>query len=749
MSGWNFLSKAEGFLDRVLEEQSKDKKNASDIKVSDISRASTPVSRWQEKLTKAASQLASGAVEEVKVVDNVVNGSSPVALGETPEVDTDDRNELQRSAVFPANMPSVEPVEINHDKRASFQSTRSTMDTTSVEVPSMSHIELSKLCTALKNDLQECEERRMEEAQLNAERISALESRLSFFTGEQVSTAGAISKSAHATDFQKLLAEKDQRIALLLEEGDSLSKKELTHMSNLKKLRSRISDLEGLIATSLKAVEKAEDASVGLKAENSEISDNLRRAELKAKDLARFEIEAADLRREKQAQSRTITDLKRQLKDADDTISQNVTIWTQLQSEKTKNNSLQQKIGDLLLEAKVTAEENASEVAELQGKLDRLAERSKTAEEEAGTEISRLEREIEELRASLEENTSGASESSQTKLLRQIESLQTQYSLARQNWTRIEESLVLRSGHAERERDELRSEEEELRNRLRQLVIQKKAAEEEKSAAYSKSRALEGTLRDLTDQISIAEKKRHEAEQTLNLQNQAWLREREVLLASIEAQVQEKLAEERSAYAQTNYFQDRSFSFQRHVPDLPQTPDRQRPSLASRRSTQGTRIPPRRGTPSGASISEDTSIKSPPITEDVLSPNAPSSQRNPTEISISTIGGHTNVGMMERITANARKLELEMQIMREDLNRMTRQRDEARDECVAMESIRNDIHESKRAVSVLTEQRDKLQGKFEATLELLGEQTEENEQLKEDIIDMRKMLAEISSSKVG
>lgn len=814
MSGWSFLSKAEGFLDRVLEEQSKERsKKAHDP--SELKRTTTPAGKWQERLTKVANQFASADTVDETLVAPAEPGRFADDLYDS-HVETEpilpsaslliapviELTELQQSAIFPANMPShlssdlaaqpsngrhtLKPIgsenapttdlkplsESQYSPAASIISRNSSL--TSVqpavfqEAISFSHKEpkesnelLREDYKRLEQDLQQCEARRLEEMQSSAERISALESRLAYFSNEQISTTSAVAKSSAASSFDKILAEKDRRIALLLGEGDLLSKKELQNTSNAKKLRTRITELEGLIATSLKAVEKADDTSVALKKENQSVQENLKRSESKVKELQRFEIEVADLKREKQAQMKVIADLNRQLTDADETISQNVTVWTQLQAEKGKTSTLQTQIGSLLLEAKATAEENASDLEELQGRYNRFVDRSDEMKEEKDTEIHRLEGEIEELRARLEESTTSTSELSQTKLLRQIEALQTQYALARQNWARIEESLMLRSNHAERERDELRVEEDALRTRLRKLAVQKKTSDEEKSALGSKLRALETQGKDLEEQKSAIERKRREIEVEMEQRRLTWLAEKESIHASIETRVQDKLAEERSSYIssqnQSPFLNDAPnrapFSFQHHIPDSPQHSERSRPNLLSRRSNQTSRVPQRRTTPSMFSMTDELqSVQSPPpqsLEDEILSPSVSSVHlRAPTEISVSTLSASTNIGIIERVTANARKLELEMQILREDLTRVTRQRDEAMEECVSMESLREEITELKRTHENLLDIKTKTQSKFEATLDLLGEQTEENEQLKEDIVDMRKMLSEISASKV-
>lgn len=796
MSGWGFLSKAEGFLDRVLDEQSKDKDSAKNL--DSEGRTGPLTGRWQERLTRAASQFTSqeslpsliqpntfvseksDRASQSQVVQIAPNQSS---LAEKKQIPHESLTELQRSATFPATLPSRLPSEqkvptissSNENEAPRISSTSKSADnqlsttlesskssmlsvfTDQTETPS--YEALLQLVQTLRADLQVCEDRRLEELQSGAERISALEARLSYFSIEQVAANREAAKISGATAEQKLLAEKDERIALLLEEGDNLSKREILNLANIKRLRARVSDLEGLIATSLKAVEKADDEGTTMKRENKNLIESLKRAEARIKELSKVETEIADLKRTNQTQAKYLTDLKRQLADADDTISQNVTIWTKLQAEKSKTDSLQKQIVELGDKARDVATEHQSTLEKLQGQFDRSVERARLREEEKDSEIAKLESELELLRATLEETTSGAAESSQTKLLRQIEALQTQQALARQNWARIEESLMMRCKHAENERDELRLQEEDLRQRLRQGVLDRKIIEEERSGYQARCRDLEGSIKDCQDRIGTLEKTIEAKNAKLEIDHENWLAEKDALEANIELQVRERMDIERRTHCislpQTPNMEDsRSiFSFQKHIVDSPnsRTPEKVvRPGIGSRMSTQTSRMPSRRKISSTHLLDE---MQSPPIGSQGEDPYSPidnlGNLKAPTEVSVSTTSAGASVGLMERVAANVRKLELETNILREDLARMTRQRNDARDECVELESQAQRHKQLEQSLNESLQANKRLQDKFDASLELLGEQTEENDQLKEDIQDMKAAFRETLQSSLN
>lgn len=81
-----------------------------------------------------------------------------------------------------------------------------------------------------------------------------------------------------------------------------------------------------------------------------------------------------------------------------------------------------------------------------------------------------LESRLETLRARLEEASSGTSGDVQAKLLRQIETLQTQYAVASENWQGIEGSLIARIAAVEKERDDIAKREVDVRRKAREAV---------------------------------------------------------------------------------------------------------------------------------------------------------------------------------------------------------------------------------------------------------------------------------------
>ena len=105
-----------------------------------------------------------------------------------------------------------------------------------------------------------------------------------------------------------------------------------------------------------------------------------------------------------------------------------------------------------------------------QNHSDKDVEKARMTELEMKSEQQMLESKLEVMRARAEEVSSGATGDAQAKLLRQIETLQTQYAVASENWQGIEASLIARATTLEKERDEATRREADIRKKAREVV---------------------------------------------------------------------------------------------------------------------------------------------------------------------------------------------------------------------------------------------------------------------------------------
>jgi chromosome segregation ATPase len=98
------------------------------------------------------------------------------------------------------------------------------------------------------------------------------------------------------------------------------------------------------------------------------------------------------------------------------------------------------------------------------------------------------------------------------------------------------------------------------------------------------------------------------------------------------------------------------------------------------------------------------------------------------------------------MSATVRRLESERAATKDELERITSQRDDARQEVV--ELIR-EIEEKRKGdgrIEELEAQVTQLDERYETTLELLGEKSEQVEELQADIADLKKIYRELVDS---
>jgi hypothetical protein len=128
--------------------------------------------------------------------------------------------------------------------------------------------------------------------------------------------------------------------------------------------------------------------------------------------------------------------------------------------------------------------------------------------------------------------------------------------------------------------------------------------------------------------------------------------------------------------------------------------------------------------------------------EHVLSPS-PTNQTMQDVISVSTVGAGPSVQLVERMSAAVRRLESEKVSTKEEVRRLSAQRDEARAQIVTLlqevESKRN----LDSRIRELEEENNKINARYQTTLEMLGEKSELVEELKADVQDVKDMYREL------
>jgi TATA element modulatory factor len=182
-------------------------------------------------------------------------------------------------------------------------------------------------------------------------------------------------------------------------------------------------------------------------------------------------------------------------------------------------------------------------------------------------------------------------------------------------------------------------------------------------------------------------------------------------------------------------------------------------SLASRGDfASPTTSPPLHSGPNGANNAPPPIV---PVADDLPTPSIhtaevgdddrdtlrSSPQRTAAElVSVSTAGAGPSVQLVERMSATVRRLEMEKAASREEIARLLTQRDEARNEVVALMREVEGVNETKDRVASVEKEMGELKSRYDAALEMLGEKSEECEELKNDVQDLKKIYRELVES---
>lgn len=105
--------------------------------------------------------------------------------------------------------------------------------------------------------------------------------------------------------------------------------------------------------------------------------------------------------------------------------------------------------------------------------------------------------------------------------------------------------------------------------------------------------------------------------------------------------------------------------------------------------------------------------------------------------------------LVERMSAAVRRLESEKAASKDELLRLTSQRDSARDEVVSLMREVEVKRDAEARVGVVEREMKELKGRYEASLEMLGEREEEAEELRSDVKEMKRLYRELVEEKMG
>ncbi|EED24112.1 M protein repeat protein [Talaromyces stipitatus ATCC 10500] len=626
------------------------------------------------------------------------------------------------------------------------------------------------------------ESRWQEEMHEYIERIDALQSKLKYLAKEAADSARDAASAAKPGSIEKQLAEKDERIALLLEEGQKLSKTELDNRTVIKKLRQQLAESNKQEIELKRRTAKLErDASEAeARAKRAEASEKKAQENLDSQSRASKDLDS--ITSERDALKSTVEELKSQLARA---VSRAEAAESKAQAEvvehsKRRITELEDDLSSAKIERELSEEKLRREIRSLQDNLEREKENARLLEAELKSEQSVLESKMESLRSRAEEVSSSTAGETQAKLLRQIETLQTQYAVASENWQGIESSLLSRLNGMEKERDEIARKEADLRRKAREVNIKAKKAEDELDTAKETIENLDHSLLETKQQLQKLQQRVEKSEEELNAVRKE-LADKE---KSTEAFWTQKLEEERARWrdqvsSPPPFLQEpRTVSpvassrrstgldpltidsrpLSRRSSTLPSQVDMGAPSrtnsfpsfqgMGSPHASQGLLNPNLLGAPPIHNLEPDEFYSGTPATPSAFGAQTSHSRGNGINeiISVSTVGAGPSVQLVERMSATVRRLESERAATKDELERITAQRDEARKEVVELMRESEEKRKAESRIEELESQVAELDQRYQTTLELLGEKSEQVDELQADIADLKKIYRELVDS---
>lgn len=328
--------------------------------------------------------------------------------------------------------------------------------------------------TELLSQLQESRVKQQEEIQEYIERIDSLQSKLQYLSKTAADSAKKAASAARSGTHEQKLAEKDEKIALLMEEGQKLSANEHNLRTTIKKLRAQMGENERQASELRKHRDQVLVDAEALRARLDGPEEAEKRQEEFRRTIVMLQKEVDVLKKESawkdEAQRKSDQEWKTKLEQAES--SHRDLLNKAIAAERQKQKALEDANAALCAEKEAAIEKARREEVEWREKMERAQERSRVTEEELKTELHAVERKLEAMRMAAEEASSGSGGEAQVKMLRQIETLQTQYASARENWQGIEASLIAKSSNLEKERDEAQRRESEMRKKARDAVSQ-------------------------------------------------------------------------------------------------------------------------------------------------------------------------------------------------------------------------------------------------------------------------------------
>ncbi|KAF9918410.1 hypothetical protein FBU30_000219 [Linnemannia zychae] len=695
--------------------------------------------------------------EDVNIVPTLNDHSdTPLGTAESDQITTTSVNDEPIAHLMPAKDT------INSE--STIQTTLSTTDTNPLKkILDQREEQLFKVMqeqSALIDKLRDLEDAKAAEDARNAVKISGLEKMIETQKKElevaRGSNLASQPKSIQRTleEQRGLLEEKDEQIRGLL--AEEMEKAQIDTQKKLDKINSDYVDSQSKVAKLMEDNKQLQDSVKSLHDVNQRQNKQITKAEA---ELTQLRDDKAGLQ---MGLDRAWQELAEARKASAELSSQ--THAAALEREMKMNEELQMQLDSLKMQHAAVESSLRQDIQELRVSLS-------NREELAGEKEDQLYMEIRNLQSRLEQNDHDSYELQETldearrPLLRQIEVLQNQQSAANRNWDKVEKNLARRISEAEentskaqeRERitrdklDEVKSQVIALEARLETLRIADTQLRSDMSISkrtlMEKEEAMRQAQAELNRERLSRERAIEEAKEDID---RKWRREQQTEIEKLKSQIQQ-LQQQRSHPSGSDG-------------DLLNTPsdsiNARRPSSSSITSA-GSPLPGGAGT----LLHKMTNVQGRTSFESLTSPTnldgtAPSLSRSSSSHTMTSVsgalasatgtptvslmglgansGGNTGQAItIERLNTLVRQMEGQVTFLTEQVRSANRNKDELSDELVKVTMELEGLQNAASKVPNLEQELNLLKERHRAALEMLGEKTEEVQELKADILDVK------------
>ena len=150
-----------------------------------------------------------------------------------------------------------------------------------------------------REEMSKLELQRQEDSTEYLERIDALQSKLQYVAKEVLSSVKQLASGAPSGSLEQKVFEKDEKIILLMEEGQKLSKTEVSQSATIRSLRAKIAEDSKVLSDIKTKLTNTERNSREVVAKVARLENERKEAQVKYARLPRLQKEIADLRGDK------------------------------------------------------------------------------------------------------------------------------------------------------------------------------------------------------------------------------------------------------------------------------------------------------------------------------------------------------------------------------------------------------------------------------------------------------------------